>query len=98
MISLLRAPSLVPAASQGPTSSHPMASAVTPPRQLAPTVGPVAALAGVKIRTGIKMISSGERAISGLVQRYGRLCFVADNAASFGHEPFSFNGGIVQFG
>src|SRR4051794_28594138 len=98
MLSLLRAPSPVPPASQGPTSSHPMASAMTPPRQLAPTVGPAATLAGVKIRTGIKMVSSGERAVSGLVQRYGRLCFVADNAASFGREPFPFNGGIVQFG
>src|SRR4051794_3597968 len=98
MLSLLRAPSPIPPASQGPTSSHPMASVVTPPRQLAPTVGPAAALAGVKTRTGIKMVSSGERAVSGLVQCYGRIFFVANNAESFGREPFPFNGGIVQFG
>src|SRR4051794_41163036 len=61
-------------------------------------MGPAAALAGVKIWTGIKMVSSGERAVSGLLQRYGRLCFVADNEASFGREPFPFNGSIFQFG
>ena len=75
-----------------------MASAVTPPRQLAPTVGPAAALAGVSIRTGVKIMATGERAVSGLLMRFGRLQFVADNAASFGREPFPFGGSIVQFG
>src|SRR5664279_826167 len=65
-----------------PNLSHPMASAVTPPRQLAPTVGPAAALAGVYVRTG-SITTSGERVVCGLVHRLGSLSFISDNAGCF---------------
>ena len=74
-----------------------MASAVTPPRQLAPTVGPAAALAGVYIRTG-NLLVSGERVVSGLVQRLGHLRFVSDNARCFGSKPLPANGRFIEFG
>src|SRR4051812_41684470 len=59
-----------------------MASVVSPPRQLAPTVGPAAVLAGVKIRTG-NFMHTGERVVSGLVQRFDIWDYVSDNASSF---------------
>jgi len=74
-----------------------MASAVIPPRQLAPTVGLTAALAGVFIRTG-SIIASGERVVSGLVHRFGSLNFIDDNAGCFGSRPLSRNGCLVTFG
>ena len=77
--------------------SYPVASAVTPPRQLAPTVGPAAALAGVYIRTG-SIISSGERVVCGLAQQFGSLCFVDDNAGCFGSNPLPASGRIICFG
>ena len=77
-------------------SSQSMASAVTPPRQLAPTVG-LAALAGVKIRTG-NFIGTGERIVSGLVQHFGALDFVSDNAGCFGKRPLPCNGLFVKLG
>ena len=43
-------------------------------------------------------MANGERAVFGLLMRFGRLRFVADNAASFGREPFPFNGDVIQFG
>ena len=58
-----------------------MASAVPPPQQSAPTVGPTAVLAGVMIRTG-NFIKTGERVVSGLVQRSGLCDYVSDNAGS----------------
>ena len=67
----------------GPTFSHPMASAVTPPRQLAPTVGRIEALAGVFIRTG-SLLASGEHVVCGLVHRFDALNFISDNAGCFG--------------
>src|SRR3954463_1471485 len=80
-------PSPDPQRTSGPYSSHPGASAVTPPRQLATTVGHGAALAGVFIRTG-NLIGTGERVVSGLVQRLGALRFVSDNAGCFGTGRF----------
>ena len=75
-----------------------MASAVPPRRQLAPTVGPAAALAGVHIRAGLLTVS-GERVASGLVQRLGSLDFVNDNAGCFANGGrFPKNGRIVEFG
>ena len=75
-----------------------MASVVPPRRQLAPTVGPAAALAGVHIRAGILTIS-GERVVSGLVQRLGSLDFVNNNAGCFVNGgKFPKNGRIVEFG
>ena len=67
------------------------------PRQLAPTVGPAAALAGVFIRTG-SIIASGERVLCGLAQQFGTLCFVDDNAGCFGSRPFPANGTVLSFG
>lgn len=74
-----------------------MSSAVIPPRQLAPTVGPAAALACVFIRTG-SIIASGERVVSGLVHRLGSLNFVVDNAGCFGSRPLPRNGCLIHFG
>ena len=81
----------------GPKLSHPMASVVTRRRQLAPTVGPAAAPAGVFIRTG-SLASPGVRVVSGLVQRFGTLCFIADNAGDFGNKPCPRNGCVIEFG
>src|SRR4051812_35627324 len=75
-----------------------MASAVPPPRQLAPTVGPAAVLAGVVIRTG-NFINTGERVVSGLVQRFGLCDYVRDNAGSFrGKPPPPRNGIFIGLG
>ena len=75
-----------------------MASAVPPRRQLAPTVGPAAALAGVHIRAGLLTVA-GERVVSGLVQRLGSLDFIDDNAGDFANGArFPKNGRIVEFG
>ena len=74
-----------------------MASVCVPPRQLAPTVGLAATPAGVFIRTG-SFIASGERVVSGLVQRLGSLDFVSDNAGNFLNGPFPRNGLFVNFG
>src|SRR3954447_14784063 len=90
-------PSPDPQRSSGPNSSHPVSSAVTPPRQLAPTVGQPAALTGVFIRTG-NLIGTGERVVSGLVQRLGALRFVSDNAGCFGNRPFPSKGQFITFG
>ena len=75
-----------------------MSSVCSPRRQLAPTVGPAAALAGVHIRAGLLTIS-GERVVSGLVQRLGSLDFVNDNAGCFANGgKFPKNGRIMEFG
>ena len=63
---------------------------------MAPTVG-LATLAGVKIRTG-NLISTSERIVSGLVQRFGALDFVSDNAGCFGTRPLPRNGLFVKLG
>ena len=80
-----------------PILSYPLAPAASPPRQLAPTVGLTAALAGVFIRTG-SIIASGERVVSGLVHRLGSLNFIDDNAGCFGSRPMPRNGCLVLFG
>src|SRR3954470_16630717 len=74
-----------------------MASAVSPPRQLAPTLGPVAVLAGVKIRTG-NFIHTGERVVSGLVQRFDLWDYVSDNAGSFRRKAPPRNGVFINLG
>ena len=75
-----------------------MASVCSPRRQLAPTVGPAAALAGVHIRAGLLTVS-GERVVSGLVQRLGSLDFINDNAGCFANGgKFPKNGRIMEFG
>src|SRR3954463_5090238 len=74
-----------------------MASAVPPPRQLAPTVGQAAVLAGVVIRTG-NFINTGERVVSGLVQRFGLCDYVSDNAGSFRGETPPRNGVFIDLG
>ena len=72
-----------------------MASAVTPPRQLAPTVGQVAALAGVSIRTGS---STGERVLSGLVCKIDEFSSMSDNAGCFSGKPFPTDGLLMTLG
>ena len=72
-----------------------MASAVIPPRQLAPTVGQVAVFQGVSIRTGS---SAGERVQSGLVCRVGDFSFISDNAGCFAGKPFPTNGFLMMLG
>jgi hypothetical protein len=61
-------------------------------------VGQIDALARVFIRTGSVIASSGERVVSGLVQRLGSLSFVTDNAGCFIGRPFPRNGRIISFG
>ena len=72
-----------------------MASAVTPPRQLAPTVGHDAVFQGVSIRTGS---SASERVQSGLVCRIGDFSFISDNAGCFAGKPFPTNGFLMTLG
>src|SRR3954471_7871396 len=74
-----------------------MASAVPPPRQLAPTVGPAAVLAGVKIRTR-NFIHTDERVVSGLVQRFDLWDYVSDNAGSFRRKAPPRNGVFINLG
>src|SRR3954462_5859491 len=74
-----------------------MAYAVPPPRQLAPTVGPAAVLAGVVIRTG-NFVNTGERVVSGLVQRLGLCDYVRDNAGSFRGKTPPRNGIFIGLG
>src|SRR3954470_18881715 len=74
-----------------------MASAVPPPRQLAPTVGPAAVLAGVKIRTG-NFIHTGEHVVSGLVQRFDLCDYVSDDAGSFRRKAPPRNGVFINLG
>jgi len=57
----------------------------------------LAALAGVKIQTG-NLIGNGERIVSGLVQSFGALDFVSDNAGCFGKRPLPCNGLFVKLG
>ena len=86
-----------PSVHLAPNMSHPVAPGVTPPRQLAPTVGPSAALAGVCIWTGY-VLPSGERVVCGLAQQFGSLCFVEDNASCLGGEPLPSSGTVDSFG
>src|SRR3954471_2499768 len=74
-----------------------MASAVPPPRQLAPIVGPAAVLAGFKIQTG-NFILTGERVVSGLVQRFDLWDYVSDNAGSFRRKAPPRNGVFIDLG
>jgi hypothetical protein len=61
-------------------------------------MGPAAVLAGVFIRMESMIASSGERVVSGLVQKLGALEFVSDNAGCFGSRPFPRNGRFITFG
>ena len=72
-----------------------MASAVIPPRQLAPTVGQVVVFQGVSIRTGS---SADERIQSGLVCQIGDFSFISDNAGCFAGKPFPTNGFLITLG
>ena len=72
-----------------------MASAVIPPRQLAPTVGQVAALAGVSIRTGT---CTGERVLSRLVCKINNFSFISDNTGFFSDKPFPRDGFLMTLG
>jgi hypothetical protein len=55
-------------------------------------------LAGVFIRTVLVIASSGQRVVSGLVQRLGLLSFVTNNAGCFSGRPFPRNSWIISFG
>ena len=44
------------------------------------------------------MLPSGEKVVSGLVQKHGFLDFVSDNAGCFGSAPMPRNGRIISFG
>src|SRR3954466_5416986 len=74
-----------------------MAFAVPPPRKLAPTVGPAVVLAGVKILTG-NFVHTGERVVSGLVQRFDIWDYVSDNAGSFRRKAPPRNGIFINLG
>src|SRR4051794_35383064 len=81
-----------------PNSSLPQASAVITPRQLAPTVGHAAALAGISIWMG-NVLPSGERIVSGLMQRLGNL-FVVNNTGGVTKSGvlLPLNGGTMFLG
>src|SRR3954471_23263019 len=81
-----------------PNLSLPMASAVPPPRQLAPTVGQKQVLDGVFIRTGNIIAKTGERVYSSLIQRFGALNFVSDNAGCFGTKSFHKGDRFIKLG
>ncbi|KAK1645967.1 hypothetical protein QYE76_063772 [Lolium multiflorum] len=75
-----------------------MASARSPRRQLAPTVGHEVALDGVHIRAGVLEVS-GERTVSALVQSIYAMDFINDNAGCFANGGvFPKNGRIIEFG
>ncbi|KAK1680992.1 hypothetical protein QYE76_041840 [Lolium multiflorum] len=75
-----------------------MASARSPRRQLAPTVGHEVALAGVHIRAGI-LDTNGERTVSALVERIYNMDFINDNAGCFANGgKFPQNGRTIDFG
>ncbi|KAK1607759.1 hypothetical protein QYE76_031432 [Lolium multiflorum] len=75
-----------------------MASARSPRRQLAPTVGHEVALAGVHIRAGILDVN-GERTVSALVQSLYNIDFINDNAGCFANGGmFPQNGRTIEFG
>ncbi|KAK1643827.1 hypothetical protein QYE76_061632 [Lolium multiflorum] len=75
-----------------------MASARSPRRQLAPTVGHEVALAGVHIRAGILDVD-GERTVSALVQSLYNIDFINDNAGCFANGGmFPQNGRTIEFG
>src|SRR3954469_24357024 len=78
--------------------SLPMASAVPPPRKSAPTMGQKQVLDGFFIRMGNIIAKTGERVYSGLIQRFGALNFVSDNAGCFGAKPFPRGGRFIKFG
>jgi hypothetical protein len=61
-------------------------------------MGQIDALAGVFIRTGSVIASSGECVVSGLIHRLGSLSLVTDNAGCFGDGPFPRNGQFISFG
>ena len=81
----------------GPNKAIPMASVLLTPRQLAPTVWPAAALAGVHFRTG-SLVTAGKRVVCGLVHRFGMISVISDNAGCLGDKPLSRNGCLVKFG
>lgn len=66
-------------------------------RQLAPTVGPAAALAGVTFRTG-NFIGSGRRVLSGLIASIGSVSVIIDTAGCFGSKPLPTDGCLIRFG
>ena len=65
---------------------------------MAPTVGQKQVLDGVFIRTGNIIAKIGEGVYSGLIQRFGALNFVSDNAGCFGTKPFPRGGRFIKFG
>ena len=85
-----------PSVRSAPTMNYPLVPVVPPPRQLAPTVGPSMALAGVSVRMG--SLPSGDRTVCGLAQQFGNLCFVEDNAGCFRGRPLPANGTVILFG
>src|SRR4051812_18533545 len=91
-------PSPVTTSTHSAPLSLPMASAVPPPRQLVPTVGQKQVLDGVFIRTGNIIAKTDERVYFGLIQRFGALNFVSDNAGCFRTKPFPRGGRFIKFG
>ena len=60
-----------------------------------PTVGQVAALQGVSIRTSS---CAAECVLSGLVCQIGDFSFISDNAGCFAGKPFPTNGFLMTLG
>ena len=67
------------------------------PRQLAPTVGQMAA-AGPVFCTGPPSSDSGERVATGLVVAFGAIDYVFDNTGSLAGSALPQNGSIIHFG
>ena len=60
-------------------------------------MGPAVALAGVFIRTG-NLLNTGERVLSGLMQRFDSQYLVFDNAGCFSQGPMPAIGNHFTFG
>ncbi|KAK1618266.1 hypothetical protein QYE76_023783 [Lolium multiflorum] len=75
-----------------------MASARSPRRQLAPTMGKEVVLDGVHIRAGLLDVA-GQRTVSALVQCIYSMDFINDNAGCFANGGiFPKNGRVIEFG
>ncbi|XBI22578.1 hypothetical protein VPH35_063582 [Triticum aestivum] len=82
---------------QPPSISHPMASAVRTPRQLAPIVGRDATPVGVTFRTR-PFTPTGERIAHDLVSRLGAFDGAGDDVVRFVDAASPASGSIIPFG
>src|SRR4051794_17213366 len=75
-----------PPAHNGPNSSLSLGMCCSPRRHLASTMGPVVALARVKIRTG-NLLNTSQRVMSGVMYRSGSQHLLLDNTGHLLQAP-----------